>query len=160
MKNYNFSDMAKHAIFTAQTYGTKTTVEIDHSDLDLDEVMDAFQTLLNGMGYHSDGFKQWVLERAAEYQEEDIDNNVDKEEDEYENLRHSWEDKKELITQAEYNRRRDKMAEDMKNLSDWDNTIGDGLEDDEELPEWMQPNEELKNAVEEFRKEVKKRNKK
>ena len=160
MSNYNFSDMRKPAIFSAQSYGTKTTVEIDHSDLDLDEVMDAFQTLLNGMGYHSDGFKQWVLERAAEYQEEDIDNNVDKEEDEYENLRHSWEDKKELITQAEYNRRRDKMAEDMKNLSDWDNTIGDGLEDDEELPEWMQPNEELKNAVEEFRKEVKKRNKK
>ena len=61
----------KPAIFTAQTYGTKTTVEIDHSDLSLDEVMDAFQTLIDGMGYHSDGFKQWVLERAEEYQEEE-----------------------------------------------------------------------------------------
>jgi len=28
----------KPAIFTAQTYGTKTTVEIDHSDLSLDEI--------------------------------------------------------------------------------------------------------------------------
>ena len=71
MSNYNFSDMRKPAIFSAQTYGTKTTVEIDHSDLSLDEVMDAFQTLLDGMGYHHDGFKQWVLERAAEYQEEE-----------------------------------------------------------------------------------------
>jgi len=61
----------KTAIFTAQTYGTKTTVEIDHSDLSLDEVMDAFQTLINGMGYNSDTFKQWVLETAAEYQEEE-----------------------------------------------------------------------------------------
>ena len=144
MKNYNFSDMAKHAIFTAQTYGTKTTVEIDHSDLDLDEVMDAFQTLLNGMGYHSDTFKQWVLERAAEYQEEedekwdDIKAEMEQDDDMYENLRHSTDD-----------------------VSEWDSTLNDGLEDNEELPEWMLPNEELKNAVEEFRKEVKKkRNKK
>ena len=59
------------AIFTAQTYGTKTTVEIDHCDLDLDEVMDAFQTLIKGMGYHNDSFKHWVLERAEEYREDE-----------------------------------------------------------------------------------------
>ena len=59
------------AIFTAQTYGTKTTVEIDHSDLDLNEVMDAFQTLIKGMGYHNDAFKQWILERAEEYREDE-----------------------------------------------------------------------------------------
>ena len=85
----------KTAIFTAQTYGTKTTVEIDHSDLSLDEVMDAFQTLINGMGYHHDGFKEWVLERAAEYQEEedekwdDIKASMEQDEQRYENLRHS-----------------------------------------------------------------------
>jgi len=157
MSNYNFNDMRKPAIFTAQHYGTKISVEIDHSDLDLDEVMESFKTLVVGMGYSPDSWKQWIMETAEQYQEEDIDNNVDKEEDEYENLRHSWEDKKELITQAEYNRRRDQMIEDMKNVSDWDNTISDGLEDDEELPEWMQPNEELKKAVNEFRKEIKKK---
>ena len=59
------------AIFTAQTYGTKTTVEIDHCDLDLDEVMNAFQTLIIGMGYHNDSFKHWVLERAEEYREDE-----------------------------------------------------------------------------------------
>ena len=140
MSNYNFSDMRKPAIFTAQTYGTKTTVEIDHSDLSLDEVMDAFQTLLNGMGYHSDGFKQWVLERAAEYQEEedekwnDVTAAMEQDEERYENLRHNTDD-----------------------VSEWDSTLNDGLEDDEELPEWMQPNEKLKEAVKEFRKEVKKR---
>ena len=63
----------KAAIFTAQTYGTKTTVEVDHSDLSLDEVMDAFQTLIVGMGYHENSFKNWVIERAEEYNETDAE---------------------------------------------------------------------------------------
>ena len=63
----------KAAIFSAQTYGTKTTVEVDHSDLSLDEVMDAFQTLIIGMGYHENSFKNWVIERAEEYNETDAE---------------------------------------------------------------------------------------
>lgn len=59
------------AIFSAQTYGTKTTVEIDHCDLDLDEVMNAFQTLIVGMGYSNDALKHWVLEKAEEYREDE-----------------------------------------------------------------------------------------
>ena len=72
--NSNFTtDFKKHATFTAQTYGTKTTVEVDHSDLSLDEVMDAFQTLIVGMGYHENSFKNWVIERAEEYNETDAE---------------------------------------------------------------------------------------
>lgn len=72
--NSNFTtDFKKQAIFTAQTYGTKTTVEVDHSDLSLDEVMDAFQTLIIGMGYHENSFKNWVTERAVEYNETDTE---------------------------------------------------------------------------------------
>jgi hypothetical protein len=72
--NSNFTtDFKKQAIFTAQTYGTKTTVEVDHSDLSLDEVMDAFQTLIIGMGYHENSFKKWVIERAQEYNETDAE---------------------------------------------------------------------------------------
>lgn len=59
--------------FTAENYGTKISVEIDHSDLDIDEVMDAFQTLIIGMGYHQDSFKKWVIERADEYNETDAE---------------------------------------------------------------------------------------
>lgn len=126
----------KPAIFSAQAYGTKTTVEIDHSDVSLDEVMDAFQTLLDGMGYHHDGFKQWVLERAAEYQEEedekwdDVKAAIEQDDNRYENLRHNTDDK----------------FEDYQNA-------------DDDL-EWPEANEELKNAVKEFRKVVKKKNKK
>jgi hypothetical protein len=72
--NSNFTaDFKKQAIFTAQTYGTKTTVEVDHSDLSLDEVMDVFQTLIIGMGYHENSFKNWVIERANEYIETDAE---------------------------------------------------------------------------------------
>jgi hypothetical protein len=72
--NSNFTTgFNKPSIFTAQTYGTKTTVEVDHSDLSLDEVMDAFQTLIIGMGYHENSFKNWVIERADEYRETDAE---------------------------------------------------------------------------------------
>jgi hypothetical protein len=65
--------MNKPAKFTAETYGTKIKVKIDHSDLSLDEVMDAFQTLIIGMGYHENSFKNWVIERANEYNETDAE---------------------------------------------------------------------------------------
>jgi len=95
MTNYNFSDMKKSAIFSAQTYGTKTTVEIDHSDLNVDEVMDAFQTLIVGMGYSLDSWKEWIMKTAAEYQEEedekwnDVKASMEQDVQRYENLRHS-----------------------------------------------------------------------
>jgi len=63
----------KASKFTAEQYGTKVSVEIDHSDMDLDEVMDVFQTLIIGMGYHENSFKNWVIERADEYRETDAE---------------------------------------------------------------------------------------
>jgi hypothetical protein len=63
----------KASKFTAEQYGTKVSVEVDHSDLSLDEVMDAFQTLIIGMGYHKNSFKNWVIERANEYNETDAE---------------------------------------------------------------------------------------
>ena len=94
--NSNFTtDFKKQAIFTAQTYGTKTTVEVDHSDLSLDEVMDAFQTLLTGMGYHENSFKSWVIERAEEFIETDAEDLKEKLEawkfeDDDNTLRHAY----------------------------------------------------------------------
>jgi len=63
--------MDKPTIITAQQYGTKVSVELDHSDTDLDELMDAFETLVIGLGYHADSWKSWIVERAAEYDEEE-----------------------------------------------------------------------------------------
>jgi hypothetical protein len=41
-------DFKQPTIITGQQYGTKVSVELDHSDADLDELMDAFQTLVIG----------------------------------------------------------------------------------------------------------------
>lgn len=94
--NSNFTtNMNKASKFTAETYGTKITVEVDHSDLSLDEVMDVFQTLIIGMGYHENSFKNWVTERANEYNETDAEDLKEKleawkfEDDDIE-LRHSY----------------------------------------------------------------------
>jgi hypothetical protein len=71
MNNKSITDFIKPTIITAQQYGTRVSVEIDHSDTDLDELMDGFQTLIVGLGYHQTSFKNWVLDRADEYRETD-----------------------------------------------------------------------------------------
>lgn len=88
----------KPSIFTAQQYGTKVSVEVDHSDMDLDEVMDAFQTLIIGMGYHESSFKNWVIDRADEYRETDAEDLKEKLEAwKFEDsVRHQYENREEL----------------------------------------------------------------
>jgi hypothetical protein len=70
-------DFIKPTIITAQQYGTKVSVEIDHSDTDIDELFDAFQTIIVGLGYHDSAWKQWIVDRADEYKEEEIENAID-----------------------------------------------------------------------------------
>ena len=73
MNNKSITDFIKPTIITAQQYGTKISVEIDHSDTDIDELMDAFQTLVIGLGYHDSAWKRWILDRADEYRETDAE---------------------------------------------------------------------------------------
>jgi len=80
----------KPSIFTAQQYGTKTTVEVEHSDLTLDEVMDAFQTLIIGMGYHESSFKNWVIERAEDYHDEEFERNLKFKDEDYTGQFEDW----------------------------------------------------------------------
>jgi hypothetical protein len=101
MNNKSITDFIKPTIITAQQYGTKISVEVDHSDLSLDEVMDAFQTLIIGLGYHENSFKNWVIDRAQEYNEtdaEDLKQKLEawKFEDDDIVLRHQYENREEL----------------------------------------------------------------
>lgn len=74
MRNNGIADFAKPTILFGQNYGTKTTVEIDHSDVTLDELFDAFETILTGMGFHKDGIKNHIIDLADEYKEMDEEN--------------------------------------------------------------------------------------
>jgi hypothetical protein len=71
MKNNGIADFIKPTIITAQQYGTKVSVEIDHSDTDIDELFEAFQTICVGLGYHQSAWKNWIVDRADEYRETD-----------------------------------------------------------------------------------------
>ena len=73
MSYKSITDFIKPTIITAQQYGTKVSVEIDYSDTDIDELMDAFQTLVIGLGYHDSAWKQWIVDRADEYRETDAE---------------------------------------------------------------------------------------
>ena len=73
MNNKSITDFIKPTIITAQQYDTKVSVEIDHSDTDIDELFDAFQTLVIGLGYHESAWKSWILDRADEYRETDAE---------------------------------------------------------------------------------------
>ena len=103
MNSKSMTDFMKPTIITAQQYGTKISVEVDHSDLNLDEVMDAFQTLIIGLGYHENSFKNWVIDRAQEYNETDAEDLKEKLEawkfdDESDDIvfRHGYENRDEL----------------------------------------------------------------
>ena len=65
------SNANKPSKFTGEMYGTKVSVEYVNSDISLDEAMDAFETLLTGLGYHPDALKHWIIERAEEYTKQD-----------------------------------------------------------------------------------------
>jgi len=78
MKNNGIADFVKPTIITAQQYGTKVSVELDHSDTDIDELMDAFHTLIIGLGYHQSAWKDWIVDRADEYKEEEAEEYVNR----------------------------------------------------------------------------------
>jgi hypothetical protein len=156
MTNRGQLDFLKPTTITGQQYGTRITVEIDHSDTDIDELFDAFQTICIGLGYHESTLKQWVLDRADEYRDEEFDKNysfdfpesfIDEalaehnadEDSEYGNLYHStdvnpWGVEEEPSQKFESD-----------NFEDYQN-------DDLEFPA---PNEKLKNAAKEYKKSVK-----
>jgi len=174
----------KASKFTAEQYGTKVSVEVDHSDMDLDEVMDAFQTLIIGMGYHENSFKNWVIDRADEYREtdaEELKEKLDawKFED---SVRHQYENREELENDffGEYDESDKRMdiigqngneglhyratEEDEAEFDDYGMRIpedrvgfewGDEAEDDDDELEWPEPNQELIEASKKYKKALK-----
>jgi hypothetical protein len=117
------SDMSKPTTFTAKHYDKTITIEIDHSDIDLNEVMEVFESLTIAMGFSKDGFRSWVKEMADVYAEEDT------------------EEKETFIKQYEYEQEQSKIKfsdDDVRTIiNSWQNP-----------PE---PNEALKKAAKEYK---------
>ena len=121
-------DFVKPTIITAQQYGTKVSVELDHSDTDLDELMEAFHTLVVGLGYHESGWKQYIVDKADEYKEEEIENAVDM--GIYEpnaELRRAAEEYVKMLSEKQIDEALAEHNIDEELISDFDSTLNDGL---------------------------------
>ena len=87
------------AKFTATMYGKTVTIELDHSDFDLTELMEIFKGLAIASGFTNDSWDSVIKDLAADihdYEREDLKEKLnewkfdDEDEDEYKDLRHSY----------------------------------------------------------------------
>jgi len=85
MKDYTNNPPAK---FTGELYGKKVSIELDHSDLDMYELMDAFKNIALSLGFMEGTWNDWVKEtayeiemdeRAEEWNEEEAENQYENE---------------------------------------------------------------------------------
>lgn len=157
-------DLTKPTRLIGENYGTKISVEIDHSDISLDELFDAFQTIVIGMGFHKDSLKNHIIDLAAEYQEDESEylkeklNEWKDEADEVE-IRHSatshpW-------NEFDWNKHDHKIEDETDEDDDEDFFGVTETETDEDddiinifIDEVETPNRELKEAAEDFNKAI------
>jgi len=156
MSYKSITDFVKPTIITAQQYGTKVSVEIDHSDTDLDELMDAFQTLVTGLGYHDLAWKSWIVDRAAEYHEQDTEDLKAK--------LNEWKFEEDDTVDVVFHRNVKLTEKQIDEALAQHNAHEDGFEVDEseydDYGQSIEPNKALKLAAKRYKKETKKTKKK
>jgi hypothetical protein len=152
MSYKSITDFIKPTIITAQQYGTKVSVEIDHSDTDIDELFDAFQTLVVGLGYHESAWKQWILDRADEYRETDAE--------ELKERLTEWQDDE--VADVVFHHNIKLTDEQIDEAIAQHNAHEDGYDVDEydDYGQLAKPNKALKMAAKEYKKVIKKTKKK
>jgi len=166
------TDFNKPTIITAQQYGTKVSVELDHSDTSLDELMDAFETLIVGLGYHNTAWKEWILDRAYEYHQEDAEQEV-KEPYTYDDFKRDEENAVRSIIKSKLNEVSKEEDEALRYAAEHE-TPPFPFATEREVEEWsekdmqtlidaitepVEPNENLKEAKKNYDKKVKKSSK-
>lgn len=67
----NIKDFAQPTILTGKQYGTTITIELDHSDTSIDEVMDGFLTIAKGLGYLDTTINEWIKDKAKDIYEDE-----------------------------------------------------------------------------------------
>jgi hypothetical protein len=62
----NIKDFSQPTILTGKQYGTTVTIELDHSDTSIDEVMDGMLTIVKGLGYLDSTINEWIKDKAKD----------------------------------------------------------------------------------------------
>ena len=91
------------AKFTASMYGKTVTIELDHSDFDLTELLDVFKGLAIASGFENESWNMVIKQLSADihdYEREDLKEKLNEwktddecnecDEDEFKDLRHSF----------------------------------------------------------------------
>ncbi len=73
MRNNGVADFIKPAIFTAQMYGKKVTIELDHCDLDMNELFEVFRSIALSHGFSEEGFENQIKDMADIIREDEED---------------------------------------------------------------------------------------
>jgi len=110
---------------SATQWGKTVTIEVDHSDTDLLELIEMFKGLAVGLEYSESSWRNVIKELGAIYEEEDTENLKDqlnewKEEDSIDRYVRSLHESQIDAALAEHNRHEEELEE-------WDTTNLDGL---------------------------------
>ena len=69
----NVKDFSQPTILTGKQYGITVSIEIDHSDTSIDEVMDGFLTIVKGLGYLDSTVNEWIKDKSMDIYEDEHD---------------------------------------------------------------------------------------
>jgi hypothetical protein len=69
----NIKEFSQPTILKGTQYGTTVTIELDHSDTSIDEVMDGFLTIVKGLGYLDTTVNQWIKDKSMDIYEDEYD---------------------------------------------------------------------------------------
>jgi len=62
----NIKEFSQPTILKGTQYGTTVTIELDHSDTSIDEVMDGMLTIVKGLGYLDTTINEWIKQKAKD----------------------------------------------------------------------------------------------
>ena len=110
---------------SATQWGKTVTIEVDHSDTDLLELIEMFKGLAVGLEYNESSWRNVIKELGAIYEEEDTENLKDqlhewKTEDSIDSFVRSLNESQIDAALAEHNKHEEELEE-------WDTTNLDGL---------------------------------
>ena len=69
----NIKDFSQPTILSGKQYGTTVTIELDHSDTSIDEVMDGMLTIVKGLGYLEGTINEWIKDKSKDIYEDEYD---------------------------------------------------------------------------------------
>jgi len=129
------NNIYKTTKFSVTSYGRTTTVEVDHADVDMEEFLDIVKVMAIGMTFHEDTWKRSIIELGAQYEEE----MREEEKEVYQpdpTLEKAVNDYYHNLSKKEFDEAVTQHNVDVDKTEDWDVTLNDGLEEDDEFDDY------------------------